>query len=36
VLLGRHGVLAAADTPASALDLCAAVEEAARHASGIA
>jgi L-fuculose-phosphate aldolase len=36
VLLGRHGVLGAADTPASALEVCAAVEQAARHANGIA
>lgn len=36
VLLGRHGVLAVGDTPARALEVCVAVEEAARRASGIA
>jgi L-fuculose-phosphate aldolase len=36
VLLGRHGVLAAGATPAAALEVCTAVEEAARRASGIA
>jgi L-fuculose-phosphate aldolase len=36
VLLGRHGVLAVGDTPARALEVCVAVEEDARRASGIA
>ena len=36
VLLGRHGVLAVGETPASALEVCVAVEQAARRASGIA
>ncbi len=36
VLLGRHGVLAVGETPASALEVCVAVEEVARRASGIA
>jgi L-fuculose-phosphate aldolase len=36
VLLGRHGVLAVGASPAAALDVCVAVEEAARRASGIA
>jgi L-fuculose-phosphate aldolase len=36
VLLGRHGVLAVGDTPARALDVCVAVEGAAREALGIA
>jgi L-fuculose-phosphate aldolase len=36
VLLGSHGVLAVGTTPARALDVCVAVEEAARRASGIA
>jgi L-ribulose-5-phosphate 4-epimerase len=36
VLLGKHGVLAAGDTPARALDVCIAVEETARRAREIA
>jgi L-fuculose-phosphate aldolase len=36
VLLGGHGVLALGETPARALEVCVAVEEAARRASGIA
>jgi L-fuculose-phosphate aldolase len=36
VLLGHHGVLAAGKTPGRALEVCVAVEEAARHATGIA
>jgi L-fuculose-phosphate aldolase len=32
VLLGHHGVLALAETPAAALDLCAAIEHAAEQA----
>ena len=36
VLLGRHGVLGAGETPARALEVCVAVEEAARRASAIA
>jgi L-fuculose-phosphate aldolase len=36
VLLGHHGVLAVGDTPAAALDVCVAVEQAARRARGIA
>jgi L-fuculose-phosphate aldolase len=35
VLLGSHGVLALGATPAAALEVCVAVEEAARRASGI-
>ncbi|MEA2419242.1 MAG: L-fuculose-phosphate aldolase, partial [Thermoleophilaceae bacterium] len=34
VLLGGHGVLAVADTPAAALEVCAAVERAAQAAAG--
>jgi L-fuculose-phosphate aldolase len=36
VLLGRHGVLAVGARPAAALEVCVAVEAAARRASGIA
>jgi L-fuculose-phosphate aldolase len=36
VLLGHHGVLGLGDTPAGALEVCEAVEQAARHARGIA
>jgi L-fuculose-phosphate aldolase len=36
VLLGRHGVLAVGARPAAALEVCVAVETAARRASGIA
>jgi L-fuculose-phosphate aldolase len=36
VLLGGHGVLAVGETPARALEVCVAVEEAARRATGIA
>jgi L-fuculose-phosphate aldolase len=36
VLLGGHGVLALGETPAVALEVCLAVEDAARRASGIA
>ncbi len=35
VLLGNHGVLALGPTPAAALEVCVAVEEAARRASAI-
>lgn len=35
VLLGDHGVLGVGDTPAQALDVCVAVEQAARRANGI-
>jgi ribulose-5-phosphate 4-epimerase/fuculose-1-phosphate aldolase len=36
VLLGGHGVLAVGEAPARALEVCVAVEEAARRATGIA
>ena len=36
LLLGGHGVLAVGETPAAALEVCAAVESAARRARGIA
>ena len=36
VLLGGHGVLAVGETPARALEVCVAIEEAARRATGIA
>jgi L-fuculose-phosphate aldolase len=36
VLLGNHGVLAVGETPAAALEVCVAVESAARQARGIA
>jgi L-fuculose-phosphate aldolase len=36
VLLGGHGVLAVGEAPGRALEVCGAVEEAARHATGIA